>query len=217
MVHAYDLNMQVPDTPVQPVDEETAEVQSATSTFERRPNILIEGNNIPINPNKRRRSASFDWMYAPATKHRAVESTFSTPGREVSPLTEILRSVLPEAREAPSTFVRSHPTSVAAGSVTDRNSSVLDVDDHTVPGDSDHIPTPGLRHTKLRELLHLLINESLRVGGRPDSAIAEDTERGELIEVRSRSSKGDASTKMIEWSVDSSVPELISGELFPKY
>ena len=205
--------MQVPDTPVLPVDEETADVQSTTPTFERRPNILIEGNNIPINPNKRRRSASFEWAYAPSAKHRAVESTMSTPGREVSPRTEALPSVAHEATKATSTLPRSHPSSVVAGSATDRNPSVFDGDDRTVPGDSDHIPTPALRHTKLRELLHLLINESLRVGGRPESAIAEDTQRGELIEVRSRSSKGDASTKMIEWSVDASVPEIISGEL----
>lgn len=207
--------MQVPDTPVPPVDEETAEIQSPTSTFERRPNILIEGNNIPINPNKRRRSASFEWTYAPAAKHRAVESTISTPGREISPRTEALQSVLLESSEATTTLPRRHPTSVAAVSATDRNPSVSEMDDPTLPGDSDHVPTPGLRHTKLRELLHLLVNESLRVGGRPDSAIAEDTARGELIEVRSRSSKGDASTKMIEWSVDSSVPETISGELHP--
>ena len=207
--------MQVPDTPVPPVDEETGETQSATSTFERRPNILIEGNNIPINPNKRRRSASFEWSYEPAAKHRALESTMSTPGREISPRTEALRSVILESRDATTTLPRSHPTSVAAGSATDRNPSVSEMDDSTAPGDPDHIPTPSLRHTKLRELLHLLINESLRVGGRPESAIAEVTDRGELIEVRSRSSKGDASTKMIEWSVDSSVPETISSELHP--
>ena len=213
VVHAYDLNMQVPDTPVPPIDEETSDTQLATSSFERRPNILIEGNNIPINPNKRRRSASFEWTYAPAAKHRAVESATSTPGREVSPRTEALRTVILESKEAASTLLRSHPTSVAAGSVTDRNPSVSETGDPIVAGEFDHLPTPGLRHTKLRELLHLLINESLRVGGRPESAIAEDTERGELIEVRSRSSKGDTSTKMIEWSVDPSVPEVVSGEL----
>lgn len=214
MVHAYDLNMQVPDTPVAPVEEESPEIQPATSTFERRPNILIEGNNIPIN-HKRRRSASFEWTYAPAAKHRAVESTISTPGREISPRTEALRSILLENREATSALPGSYPTSVATGTATDRNLSVSEMEDPTLPGESDHVLTPGHRHTKLRELLHLLVNESLRVGGRPDSAIAEDTERGELIEVRSRSSKGDASTKMIEWSVDSSVPETISGTLHP--
>ena len=36
----------------------------------------------------------------------------------------------------------------------------------------------GSVYTKIRDLLHLIINESLRVGGRPDSAIAEDTDGG---------------------------------------
>ena len=213
VVHAADLNMQVPDTPVHQTDEDTVEVQSSTSGPEKRPNILIEGNNIPINPNKRRRSASFEWSYAPAAKHRAITSGVSTPGREISPRTEVLRPAH-ESRDVTPAKPRSHPSSVTAGGATDRNPSLSETDDPAGALDQEHIPTPGLRHTKLRELLHLLVNESLRVGGRPESAIAEDTERGEIIEVRSRSSKGDASTKMIEWSVHPSVPKIISGKLF---
>jgi len=52
-----------------------------------------------------------------------------------------------------------------------------------------------------------VINDALRVGGRPDSAISEPTDLGEKIEVRSRSSNGDVSQKLIEWIVDADVPE----------
>lgn len=72
--------------------------------------------------------------------------------------------------------------------------------------------TPGLRHTQVRDLLHLVINESLRVGGRPESAIAEDTDGGEAIEVTTRGANGDPCTKIIEWSVDPQVPETIFGK-----
>lgn len=214
VVHAYDLNMQVPDTPVPPIEEESVEAQSSTSTCEKRPNILIEGNNIPINPNKRRRSASFEWSYAPVAKHRAVPSTISTPGREISPGTGDLKYAVQEGDNA-GLMPQIVPIGGIVEHATQRNASVSEIDESAATLEQDSVPTPGHRHTKLRELVHLIVNESLRVGGRPESAIAEDTERGEIIEVRSRSSKGEASTKMIEWSVDPSVPEILSGESQP--
>ena len=51
--------------------------------------------------------------------------------------------------------------------------------------------TPGLKHAEVRKLLHEVINESLRLGGRPDSAIAEETDGGEIIDVRTRGPNGD--------------------------
>jgi CheY-like chemotaxis protein len=74
---------------------------------------------------------------------------------------------------------------------------------------SEHSTVPGLRHTDLREVIRYIINDALKVGGRPDSAIAEETDYGEKIEVRSRSSSGQANTKNIEWMVASEVPETI--------
>lgn len=72
-----------------------------------------------------------------------------------------------------------------------------------------HQKTPSLRHTNIREVLHYVITDALKVGGRPDSAIAEATDDGERIEVRTRSSNGDASTKWVEWSVSPDVPDSI--------
>jgi CheY-like chemotaxis protein len=57
--------------------------------------------------------------------------------------------------------------------------------------------------------LHYVITDALKVGGRPDSAIAEATDNGEIIEVRTRSSNGEASTKWVEWSVSPEVPDSI--------
>jgi len=74
---------------------------------------------------------------------------------------------------------------------------------------SEHSKVPGLRHTNIREVLQYVINDALKVGGRPDSAIAEATDTGERIEVRTRSSNGEAHTKWIEWTVSPDVPETI--------
>lgn len=72
-----------------------------------------------------------------------------------------------------------------------------------------HQKTPSLRHTNLREVLQYVITDALKVGGRPDSAIAVATDDGERIEVRTRSSNGEASTKWVEWSVSPDVPDSI--------
>lgn len=74
---------------------------------------------------------------------------------------------------------------------------------------SEHSTVPGLRHANLREVLQYVINDALKVGGRPDSAVAEATDTGERIEVRTRSSNGATHTKWIEWTVSSDVPETI--------
>jgi CheY-like chemotaxis protein len=74
---------------------------------------------------------------------------------------------------------------------------------------SEHSKVPGLRHANLREVLQYVINDALKVGGRPDSAVASVTETGERIEVRGRSSNGEAHTKWIEWAVSPDVPDTI--------
>jgi CheY-like chemotaxis protein len=70
-----------------------------------------------------------------------------------------------------------------------------------------HQKTPSLRHTNIREVLHYVITDALKVGGRPESAVAEATDSGERIEVRTRSSYGEAHTKWVEWSVSPDVPD----------
>lgn len=47
------------------------------------------------------------------------------------------------------------------------------------------------------------------MGGRPESSTSESTPLGERIEVRARSSNGETCVKVIEWSVDSQVPDTL--------
>jgi hypothetical protein len=84
---------------------------------------------------------------------------------------------------------------------------------HIVEDGSRDGIVPGLRHTSLRELFQYVINDGLRVGGRPESAIAQETGTGEFIEVRVRSSSGEEKTKTVEWSVDPVVPDTILSKL----
>lgn len=213
VVHAYDLNMQVPDTPTpNHDDDDDMDVQSTNSSETRRQSLFKDGNSIFFRRNKRQRTSSVEWDVAPAAKHRIVQSTNSTPHRDISPHTASLRTAVEESDNITN---RIHDTlqPTKRGRRPRRQSSALLDSELTFEAyESEAVVTPGLRHTKVRELLRLIVNESLRVGGRPDSAVAEDTDGGEIIEVRTRNSKGEISTKIIDWSVDPLVPETIFGE-----
>ena len=139
-----------------------------------------------------------------------IQSTNSTPHRELSPHAALLKNAIEESDSLTSGMegvIRNSKkgTSRQQSAAAVEPEFALDVTESAV------VAPPGFRHTQIRDLIHMVVNESLRVGGRPDSAVAEDTDGGEIIEVRSRSSKGDASAKIIEWSVDPLVPETLYG------
>jgi hypothetical protein len=201
VVHAYDLNMQVPDTPDHPNDDESIECQSNVSSDSRRPSELAEGKSVFFRRSKRQRTSD-SGLSGPAAKQRHLDPRTSTPLRDISPHTASLRTAVEESDD-----ITGGMEGITAGTpalIEPNLASEISKPESTV--------TPGLRHTKVRDLLRLIINESLRVGGRPESAVAEDTDGGEIIEVRTRGSNGDLRTKIIEWSVDPLVPETVFGE-----
>ena len=206
VVHAYDLNMQVPDTPNHPNDDDSMEVASPASSG-RRPSILIEGKSIFFRRSKRQRTSD-SGSIGPAPKQRHLEprsSAASTPIRDVSPHTRSLRSAVEESDNltgATEGVVRQGP-----------GPTLVEPGIALVFTETEPTATPGLRHTQVRELLHVVINESLRVGGRPESAVAEEMDGGEIIDVRTRDPNGDLRTKIIEWSVDPQVPDTIFSKL----
>ena len=201
VVHAYDLNMQVPDTPNPPNDDDSMDGASTVSHNGRTPNINLEGKSIFFRRSKRQRTSD-SGNSGPVTKHRHVQSQSSTPHREVSPNTASLRRAVEEGNAI-----------IAAGmeDFTSLTPAFIEPEIALELSEPEYTVTPSLRHTNIRDLLHMTINDSLRNGGRPESAIAEDIDGGEIIEVKTRSSSGHVRTKIIEWSVDSQVPEVILG------
>lgn len=200
VVHAYDLNMQVPDTPKPPNDDESMDGMSIVSYNGRRPSINIESKSIFFRRSKRQRTSD-SGNSGPVTKHRHLQSQSATPHREVSPHTASLRTAA-EERDV-----------ITGGmeDITRPTPAFIEPEIAFELSEPEYTVTPSLRHTKVRELLHMTINDSLRNGGRPESAIAVDIDGGEIIEVKTRSSNGDSRTKIIEWSVDPQVPETIFG------
>ena len=205
VVHAYDMNMSVPDIPSQlPFEDADTLSPLPMSVTEMRPDIVVAGSNLPLSrPNKRRRDETISRQSsnASATKFQRLEGTSPNWFRTSGTSHEIAQGLC-EAED-----VQSH--------------AVLDatVDDAPTREDAElakaglhpasRVIAPGLRHTDLREVLQYVINEGLKTGGRPDSALPRDTEHGQVIEVRSRGSDGTAKTKIIEWSVDPAIPQTL--------
>ncbi|KAI4279578.1 MAG: hypothetical protein LQ337_000163 [Flavoplaca oasis] len=202
VVHAYDLNMQIPDTPNPPNDDESESLDalSALSQADRRPNIVIKGNSISFQRSKRRRTASAE-VERPAHKHRVLES------RAVSPHTASLKTAVEESDNLTSGQGGNSQSSLRSTPATLRTQETIEAMALDISEPESAAATPGLRHTKVRDLLHLVVNESLRLGGRPESSVAEDTNRGEIIDVRTRNSNGQMSRKIVEWTVDPQVPD----------
>jgi hypothetical protein len=201
MVHAYDMNMGVPDTPHSPHEPES---ELSGYTQEKRPEILVTGSNLPIHQyrgTKRRREA----MHWTSGAHKRRRSRCSLSEEPVS---------RPASRNTTSL-----PKSASAFGPLDHK-LVHSADPQQCDSDSSNSPlfasersvVPGLRHTNLREVLQYVINDALKIGGRPDSAVARETEFGEIIEIQTRSPNGQTCYKDIEWLVDADVPETMLSE-----
>jgi CheY-like chemotaxis protein len=196
------MNMGVPETPLSPLDKSPD--QWNTFWREMRPDLMISGNDMARAPYRGIKRSRDEVSWADVRKQarvarpvrRRIRDTFS----EEPPLRNTA-SCPPDASLQDISHIDqacSHKTS--SGHCASRTSPIFA---------SEHSRVPGLRHTNLREVLQYVVNDALKVGGRPDSAIAAATDDGERIEVRTRSSNGEAHTKWIEWAVSPEVPDTI--------
>lgn len=209
MVHAYDLNMQVPKTPQFERENDCfgGPVQSPVNAPESRPNIFIEGSNITVNPYKRRRSNPVDNNAGPL-KHK-VPRVLGPKG--LSPRSEEVKNAVHESDKIIQATPVHQIEAVMASMVESRPSLAArrSASHLMLEGINLNNRGPAVRSTKLRDLLRLVINESLHVGGRPDFAVTNATELGEKIEVLSRSSGGEVFSKTIDWTVDAALPDTL--------
>jgi signal transduction histidine kinase/CheY-like chemotaxis protein len=196
VVHAYDMDMSVPDGPIELLQDDSIDsVASLEAVTDRRPGILVVGSDLPIaRPNKRRREDH-------ASRSMDVQGSNKLPKLMRSASTcqcaESKRSALVDGA-SDSVHAISDPSDAQKQSKSLPTPQIIHTSSRTI--------APGVRHSDIRELIQHIIDESLKIGGRPDSAIAVETAQGAEIEVRARKSDGTVGTKIIEWSVDDNVP-----------
>lgn len=196
VVHAYDLNMEVPETPQK---ELYADIMGDQTTSER---LSFKANKLPVNPYKRRRSISIDWTGHGRPAKRSLRKTPSQG--DLSPRSEV-KNAIQESDKIVYSAENGRIEEVLDNAVAQRPSLAARrmAPQMVVEG----VPPTAIRQTKIRELLHLVINESLHVGKRPESTSSQRTLLGEHINVRALASNGDTCIKSIEWSVEPTVPE----------
>lgn len=204
VVYAYDMNMGVPETPISPLDKAAPYYNDLLGSMIARPDIPVTGNTLPLDQIR-------------GTKRKAEEiATWSKQVRVARTARQRVRNALSEdlsSRGSRPAFptcsdivIDTMDTTCSHGA----SAAPCDVDTTTSPVfASEHSTVPGLRHTNLRDVLQYVINDALKVGGRPESAIAEETALGEKIEVLTRSPSDQATAKSIEWTVSPDVPETI--------
>lgn len=203
VVHAYDMDLSVPELSL-PLSEESADsALPFSATADRRPEILVAGHNLPLaRPNKRRRDDAFPQ----ATSRNTSDSNLTNKLARLSRGPSSCRCSEPDVKQGVPQALDLHKQSVMGAELADVSTDEDAELAREVYSGASRIIAPGLRHTSLGDLLQHVINEGLKVGGRPDSAIAVETARGEIIEVRTRGSDGTAGFKTIEWSLDPGVP-----------
>jgi signal transduction histidine kinase/AmiR/NasT family two-component response regulator len=202
VVHAYDMNMGVPETPLSPMDK----TPDQWNTFwrEMRPDLMIAGNTMtrPSFRGIKRRRDDMSWgdtnakVRVSRPARRRIRESFSE-----EPVFRGSASCPPDASvNEMDRLERTCSHKTLAGRCDTTSAPLLT---------TEHARVPGLRHTCLREVLQYVINDALKVGGRPESAVAEPIDGGEKIEVRTRSANGETRTKWIEWNVAPDVPDTI--------
>ncbi|KAF2166578.1 hypothetical protein M409DRAFT_66595 [Zasmidium cellare ATCC 36951] len=194
VVHAYDMDMSIPEVPQALLDEPNDSPFSAT--VDRRPEILVAGNNLPINrPNKRRREEAGSRSGSDVSLHKFPRLARAPSSCQRCSEQDIQQGV----REAEKISAQSQVGAVVADAPGAELAASTMID-------AGRVIAPGLRHASFRELIQGVMSECLKVGGRPDYATTQETDFGEVMEVRTRGSDGTIGQKMIEWSIDPSVP-----------
>lgn len=193
--------MQVPDAPVPHTDEESLGISREVGFNGQSSEPNATGDSpTTISGNKRQRTGDSPEVFQKVpVKHRILRPSRSNPLREVSPHTASLKTTVSQVEGMTGGI-----EGCGAPSATANAAEVL-----LEASDQGSAITPGMRQTNLRQLLHVIINESLRMGGRPESAFTRKTDGGELIEVKIRTSEGRLLDKTIDWCVNRDIPETL--------
>lgn len=207
VVHAYDMNMGVPDKPHSTCEDEDA---LPGTEQDKRPDIVVTGSNITLSHlrSNRRKRRDTCWSSGKPSKVPATE-----------PIRTLRNWPSADSDHAPSEVNDLAAPFVPApfSSQSGLHAASIELFRASTPSSpsfqSQHTVAPGLRHTNLRDVLQYVINDSLKVGGRPESAIANETNGGEVIEVSTQSPSGGEKVKVIEWSVDASVPKTMLSKI----
>jgi signal transduction histidine kinase/AmiR/NasT family two-component response regulator len=196
VVHAYDLNMQMPETPLPTDDEE--EARSARLRMNSLGSI-----STPSTGTKRRRSDEIDFHPGPPLK-RLAQSTEAHI---------IQKYELPEDRERlfaqPEWTSETSATDFALSTQNSNSSSTINSTNRLqLPSTPSYALSPTHRHIHTRDFIKNLVCKALNAG-HPVRKIHTPNLLGERIEVRTIGSSDEIQDKVVDLIVETDVPETI--------
>lgn len=186
VVQAYDLNMGNPET-------------SILGPGTRLP--IVESDRPVASPLQTRKRRPSWASHGPSTKHRTLPLSHKRQYNMTSAIEEVNRVTGVPLSEA-------KPEHVALVDTATPSSPSSPLLDPTIPASQNNT------HTVIRELIEYVVKESLRIGKRYESAVLKEVEGGQIIDITSLAADGQQLKKVIEWTVDASVPDVIGSTLF---
>lgn len=205
MVHAYDLNMQMPETPMTPEATSVNRVLPTSGASSRKQSPARELSSWPSPMSrKRERTEEPDFHPGPPLKRMFTMSE-----------AEILRIYCSEESSLESvggrTFTMTEKTaSVIAPSEPDFESEKEASNNHS-PITSPAMLSPTHRRVVTRDFMRSLLHEALR-SSHPTSELHKETALCETVEVRSIGSSGEVQDKTVHLEIESDVPEIMITE-----
>lgn len=217
VVHAYDLNMQMPEV--------------SLTTSDRGPNnALAESGASSVSPQTPAPLMEPEFFLSPCSRKRARSEELDfhpgPPLKRMFTMTEadILRTCFSEeinsntASGARTVTATETVPSTAPQSEYDwaAEKESYDCDPKQKPASTMPVPTPvalspNHRRIVTRDFMRSLVNETIR-NGHPANEVREDTELGEIIGFRTLGPRGEVHERTIFLEIDSDVPESIVTE-----
>jgi len=197
MVHAYDLDMEIPAIDIP--ENYSLPLGDEKGLMIRRNSLLpLEINTAPV---ERPTTTTAD-ISLPASPTRVQKRVLRTrPRSSSSP---------PQGRmPLESTFKRSSSIVPTSGMVSPCTSSPTPPGTVALIFDATGQVLLNSRPVKLRELLHDVIHQCLRMGGRPENTRTVERELGERVTVTTKGNDKETITTTIELSVAYEVPDFI--------
>lgn len=196
MVHAYDLDMQMPETPLTPVDSDCRYVAGSQSSA----TVYTSGPPSP-SQRKRDRSDDYDLLLSPPTKRLFAKTE-----------PEVVQSLYHETLPMMSTDVEENM--VTAEHASNKRFSEAEVD-RAVPerkgspsGTPSSMLSPPYSCIDTRDFMRALTTDALRTC-HPTTQKHIKTDLGVKIVVETIGSRGELQSRTIHLSIESDVPDVV--------
>ncbi|RQM07292.1 hypothetical protein DH86_00000976 [Scytalidium sp. 3C] len=206
VIHAYDHDMQMPDTPLS-INQDSDNMQfSSLFQLPSPGETIATESDISTTPGKRRdRDISEELDYHPGPP---LKKMFTMTMPEGDLLTQPLAfEPTEEQRDMRREIGMNMDRTILGDSEADLSSSSSD----RSPARTAVMMNTAPQRIVLRTFLRTVVDEALR-SGHPSSEVSTETERGETIEVRTEGSRGEIQDRTIYLDLDPDVPEIIMAE-----